>query len=60
VIVETVFSRPGLGRLLVTAILSKDYPTVQAVVLLIAVIYAVLNLVVDLLYPVLDPRLRHG
>jgi ABC-type dipeptide/oligopeptide/nickel transport system permease component len=60
VIVETVFSRPGLGRLLVTAILSKDYPTVQAVVLLIAVIYAVLNLVVDLLYPVLDPRLRHS
>src|ERR1700730_10326487 len=60
VIVETVFSRPGLGRLLVTAILSKDYPTVQAVVLLIAVIYAVLNLVVHLLYPVLDPRLRHG
>jgi ABC-type dipeptide/oligopeptide/nickel transport system permease component len=60
VIVETVFSRPGLGRLLVTAILSKDYPTVQAVVLLIAVIYAALNLVVDLLYPLLDPRLRHG
>jgi ABC-type dipeptide/oligopeptide/nickel transport system permease component len=60
VIVETVFSRPGLGRLLVTAILSKDYPTVQAVVLLIAVIYAVLNLVVDLLFPVLDPRLRHS
>jgi ABC-type dipeptide/oligopeptide/nickel transport system permease component len=60
VIVETVFSRPGLGRLLVTAILAKDYPTVQAVVLLIAVIYAGLNLAVDLLYPVLDPRLGHG
>jgi ABC-type dipeptide/oligopeptide/nickel transport system permease component len=59
VIVETVFSRPGLGRLLVTAILSKDYPTVQAVVLLIAVIYAGLNLAVDLLYPVLDPRIGH-
>jgi ABC-type dipeptide/oligopeptide/nickel transport system permease component len=59
VIVETVFSRPGLGRLLVTAILAKDYPTVQAVVLLIAVIYAGLNLAVDLLYPVLDPRLGH-
>jgi ABC-type dipeptide/oligopeptide/nickel transport system permease component len=60
VIVETVFSRPGLGRLLVTAILAKDYPTVQAVVLLIAVIYAGLNLAVDLLFPVLDPRLRHS
>ena len=57
VIVETVFSRPGLGRLLVQAILSKDYLTVQAVVLIIAVIYALTNLIVDLLYPVLDPRI---
>lgn len=57
VVVETVFSRPGLGRLLVDAILSKDYLTVQAVVLIIAVIYAVTNFVVDLLYPVLDPRI---
>lgn len=57
VIVETVFSRPGIGRLLVTAILSKDYLTVQAVVLIIAVIYAFTNFIVDLLYPVLDPRI---
>lgn len=57
VIVETVFSRPGIGRLLVQSILSKDYLTVQAVVLIIAVIYAVTNLLVDLLYPVLDPRI---
>lgn len=56
VIVETVFSRPGIGRLLVSSILQKDYLTVQAVVLLIAVVYAVVNAVVDLLYPVLDPR----
>jgi ABC-type dipeptide/oligopeptide/nickel transport system permease component len=56
VIVETVFSRPGIGRLLVQSILSKDYLTVQAVVLIIAVIYAGTNLLVDLLYPVLDPR----
>jgi ABC-type dipeptide/oligopeptide/nickel transport system permease component len=56
VIVETVFSRPGIGRLLVDSILQKDYLTVQAVVLLIATIYAVVNTVVDLLYPVLDPR----
>jgi ABC-type dipeptide/oligopeptide/nickel transport system permease component len=60
VIVETVFSRPGIGRLLVTAILSKDYPTLQAAALVIAVIYAGLNLLVDLLYPVLDPRLAHA
>jgi ABC-type dipeptide/oligopeptide/nickel transport system permease component len=57
IIVETVFSRPGIGRLLVQAILSKDYLTVQAVVLIIAVIYAVTNLLVDLLYPLLDPRI---
>ncbi len=57
VIVETVFSRPGIGRLLVQAILSKDYITVQAVVLIIAVIYALTNFAVDLLYPVLDPRI---
>ncbi len=57
VIVETVFSRPGIGRLLVQAILGKDYLTVQAVVLIISVIYALTNFVVDLLYPVLDPRI---
>jgi len=56
VIVETVFSRPGIGRLLVQAILAKDYLTVQAVVLIIAIIYAACNFVVDLLYPLLDPR----
>ncbi len=57
VLVETVFSRPGIGRLLVQAILGKDYLTVQAVVLIIAVLYALTNFVVDLLYPVLDPRI---
>jgi ABC-type dipeptide/oligopeptide/nickel transport system permease component len=56
VVVETVFSRPGVGRLLVQAILAKDYLTVQAVVLIIALAYAFCNLAVDLLYPVIDPR----
>jgi ABC-type dipeptide/oligopeptide/nickel transport system permease component len=56
VIVETVFSRPGVGRLLVQAILAKDYLTVQAVVFIIAGIYALTNFIVDLLYPVFDPR----
>jgi ABC-type dipeptide/oligopeptide/nickel transport system permease component len=56
VVVETVFSRPGIGRLLVQAILAKDYLTVQAVVLIIAIIYALCNFVVDVLYPLLDPR----
>jgi ABC-type dipeptide/oligopeptide/nickel transport system permease component len=57
VLVEMVFSRPGIGRLLVQSILNKDYATVQATVLIIAAFYAVTNLVVDLLYPVLDPRI---
>lgn len=56
VIVETVFSRPGIGRLLVDSILQKDYLTVQAVVLLVAAIYALVNTLVDILYPILDPR----
>lgn len=56
VLIETVFSRPGVGRLLVQSILSKDYLTVQAIVLIIAAMYCVSNLIVDLLYPVLDPR----
>jgi ABC-type dipeptide/oligopeptide/nickel transport system permease component len=56
VIVETVFSRPGIGRLLVQAILAKDYLIVQAVVLIIAVIYALCNFAVDVLYPLFDPR----
>ncbi len=59
VVVETVFSRPGIGRLLVGAILAKDYLTVQAVVLIIAMIYALANFAVDLLYPVLDPRVGY-
>jgi ABC-type dipeptide/oligopeptide/nickel transport system permease component len=57
VLVETVFSRLGIGRLLVQSILNKDYATVQATVLIIAAFYVVTNLVVDLLYPLLDPRI---
>jgi ABC-type dipeptide/oligopeptide/nickel transport system permease component len=59
VVVETVFSRQGLGRLLVDAILSKDFPTVQGTVLLVAVMYVLINLVVDLSYAVVDPRIRY-
>jgi ABC-type dipeptide/oligopeptide/nickel transport system permease component len=59
VIVETVFSRPGLGQLLVTAILGKDYETVQAAVLIIALMYAAVNFAVDILYPILDPRVAY-
>lgn len=57
-IVETVFGWPGLGRLVVDAIFRRDYPIVQAAVLLYAVTYVLLNLVADLLYTVLNPRVR--
>jgi peptide/nickel transport system permease protein len=59
IIVETVFSRRGMGRLAVTAVLDKDYPLIQGVVLVSALGYVLVNLVVDLSYSVLDPRLRH-
>lgn len=60
VITETVFSRPGLGRLTVNAIQAKDYPLVQGCVLFLAVVYLTVNLVVDILYAALDPRIRFG
>jgi peptide/nickel transport system permease protein len=58
VITETVFARPGIGKLLVDAILNKDFPVVQGVVLLIAVVYTVINLLVDVSYAYFDPRIR--
>lgn len=58
VVTETVFSRPGLGRLVVSAILWKDYPLVQGIVLFMATMYVLVNLAVDLLAAWLDPRIR--
>ena len=60
VITETVFGRPGIGRLAVRGILEKDFPLVQGFVLFIAVVYVVTNLVVDLGYAFVDPRIRYG
>jgi ABC-type dipeptide/oligopeptide/nickel transport system permease component len=60
IIVETVFARPGMGRLAVTAVLDKDYPLIQGVVLVSALGYVLVNLLVDLSYAVLDPRIRHA
>jgi peptide/nickel transport system permease protein len=60
VVIETVFSRQGLGRLAYTAILAKDFPIVQGVVLLLVVVYVLLNVAVDLSYGLLDPRIRRG
>ncbi len=60
VVIETVFARQGIGRLAVEAILGKDFPTVQGVILFMAVCYVLVNLLVDLSYAWLDPRIRYG
>ncbi|MGA7669337.1 MAG: nickel ABC transporter permease [Nitrolancea sp.] len=59
VVIETVFGRPGIGRLIVDAILNKDFPLVQGIVLVVAISYVGVNLIVDLLYAFLDPRIRY-
>ncbi len=60
VIVETIFALPGIGRLLVGAIYARDFIILQGAVLFVAVGFVIVNFVVDLLYAVLDPRIRHG
>jgi peptide/nickel transport system permease protein len=57
-LVEIIFSWPGMGRLLLQAINTRDYPLLQAIVIILALLYAGLNLLVDLVYPLLDPRVR--
>jgi peptide/nickel transport system permease protein len=59
VITETIFSWPGIGRLAYQAILDRDYPVVEAVVILGAISFVAINLIVDLVYAVLDPRIRY-
>ncbi len=59
VLTETIYSLPGLGRLMVDSILSRDYPVVQAGALFIALVFVLVNLIVDLSYALLDPRIRH-
>jgi peptide/nickel transport system permease protein len=59
VVTESVFNIPGLGRLTVDAVLARDYPTVQAVVLLFSLTYVAINLAIDLIYMALDPRIRY-
>ena len=59
VVIETVFSRPGIGRLAVTSILSKDFQVTQGTVLMSAVFYTLVNIVVDFSYALLDPRIRY-
>jgi peptide/nickel transport system permease protein len=58
VVIEQVFSLPGVGRLVIGAVLSRDFPVIQGTLLFVAVIYLLINLVVDVLYAVVDPRVR--
>ena len=59
VLTETVFAWPGVGRLLVDAILRRDYPVVQGTVMLLSLLFVLINLAVDVIYAVLDPRIRY-
>lgn len=59
VIIETMFTIPGIGQLLIDSIYRRDYPVIQGVVLFIAVVYVVVNLLIDLLYTFIDPRIRY-
>lgn len=60
VVTETVFNLPGLGNLVVRGVLRRDYPVIQGALLAIAGVYVLINFVIDLLYAVVDPRVRHG
>ncbi len=60
VIIETLFALPGIGQMLVTAVYQNDHFAIQGVVLVVAVAFVVINLLVDMIYPLLDPRVRHG
>ncbi|WFU12901.1 ABC transporter permease (plasmid) [Rhizobium sp. CB3090] len=59
VVTESVFSIPGLGRLTVDAVLARDFPVIQAIILLFAFVYVLINLIVDLSYTIFDPRIVH-
>jgi peptide/nickel transport system permease protein len=59
VVTESVYNIPGLGRLTVDAVLGRDYPTIQAIIIVFSFVYVVVNLLVDLTYSLLDPRIRY-
>ena len=60
ILVENVFAWPGLGRLVVSASLDRDYPLILGIVLVIGALTLIANLATDLLYSLIDPRVRHG
>jgi len=59
VVIETVFAWPGIGRLMADSVIGRDFPVVQALVLLVAVVVLMVNLLVDVLYAYVDPRIRY-
>ena len=59
VVTESVFNLPGLGRLMVEAVLARDYPVIQGLILFFSFVYIIINLVIDVLYTVFDPRIRY-
>jgi peptide/nickel transport system permease protein len=59
VVTETVFAIPGIGRLTVDAILRRDYPVIQGVILIFSATYVIINLLIDLSYVFFDPRIRY-
>ena len=59
VVTESVFNIPGLGRLVVDAILKRDYPIIQGLILFFSFLYIALNLLIDIAYTLLDPRIRY-
>ncbi|MCY3669614.1 MAG: ABC transporter permease, partial [Alphaproteobacteria bacterium] len=59
VVTESVFNIPGLGRLTIDAVLRRDYPIIQGVILIFSGAYVIVNLIIDLSYTILDPRIRY-
>jgi peptide/nickel transport system permease protein len=60
IVTETVFALPGVGRLVISSVLRRDYPVVQGVLMFVASIYVLVNLLIDLLYVYLDPRVKYA
>jgi peptide/nickel transport system permease protein len=59
IVTETVFGLPGIGNLVVSAVLRRDYPVIQGALIVVAAIYVLINLAIDLLYAIIDPRVRY-
>jgi peptide/nickel transport system permease protein len=59
VVTESVFALPGVGRLVVQSVLNRDYPIIQGTLLVVSGVYVLINLIIDILYAVIDPRVRY-